>query len=146
MKAQKPAVISRVRRYRIRAVLKTVRREASADGVPVKTVLKRRLAAGRNPEDVLPLTVITQISPDRIDAKLVDQISRKVTARLMRHMAAAPADPKALATEVARQVAARVQPRALPATTGPKPPPPKPKRVSIDNIEGMIDQVLKEQD
>lgn len=145
----KPQAVSRVRRYRIRAELRAIRRQARASGLPMRTLIDRKLAKSDHPEDMVPLAVIAHLSPDRIDAQIVDDISEKVSNRLMQRMMTAQADPRALAREVARLVADRIESRpALPAPAAEAEAPvepPKPQRISISDIEGMIDQILKEQ-
>lgn len=148
-----PQTVSRVRRYRIRAELRAIRRQSRASGVSMKTLIGRKIASAEHPEDMVPLAVIAHLSPDKIDAQIVDEISEKVSNRLMQRMMSAQADPRALAREVARLVADRIEARpALPAPAAavpaaeaaPPPEPPKPQRISIDDIAGMIDQILKE--
>lgn len=144
--------VSRMRRYKIHAELRAIRRQSAASGVPVRTLIDRKLSNGARPEEMVPLAIVAHLSPDKIDGQIVDEISNKVTNRLMRRLSAAQADPRALAREVARLLNDQMAPRALPAPSSaatpapaPEAAPPAPKRISIDDIEGMLDQILKEQ-
>jgi hypothetical protein len=63
-----PAVavpVSRVRRYRIQAELRAIKRQSVTSGVPVKTIIQRKMAQGQRPEDLLPIGAFARIKLDQ---------------------------------------------------------------------------------
>lgn len=139
--------ISRVRGYWVQAELRRLRRQARSSGVPLQVLVSRNLNLTQSPEEVVPLALAEVIPADQVDDRMVEAISKRVTSHIVERLKSERADPRALAREVARLLADRMA-GAAPATPTPTPTPAtepaQPQRISIDDIEGMIDQILKE--
>ena len=138
---------SRVRGYWIRAELRRLRRQARSSGVPLQVLISRNLNLTESPEEAVPLALAEVLPADQADDRMVEEISKRVTSHIVQRLKSERANPRALAREVARLLAERMA-GAAPATPKPATEPmaeaAKPKRISIDDIEGMIDQILKE--
>lgn len=130
---------SRMKRYRIRAELRILKRQAQRERVPLRELIARKLGLVKSVEDMVPL-VVAQIAPESIDDQMVDKISERVGDQIVRRMALAKTDPRALAQELARLLGSKPGQSALPPVIDAQ---PAAERISVDDIQGMLDQLLK---
>lgn len=131
---------SRMKRYKIRAEFRILKRQAERERVPLRELIARKLGLVKSVEEMVPL-VVAQIAPDQIDDQMVDKISERVGDQIVRRMALARTDPRALAQEIAKLLGAKPGQPALPPLLGAE--PAAPERINVDDVQGMLDQLLK---